>query len=244
MANDNDKDLLKEQADALEARLAAQEQSLETEESKLEAASVGAAAVAEVERHKDDSASLSQDITQKYLGLGRQLLSDAGAGRLDQDVRNRVSRILGRDPGDVRIHTGEKAAAAADALGARAFAVGESDVFFGRGQFNPSASEGFGVLVHELAHTTDNQVGAAFARSGGSHAYSEAESHAEAAEQFAVQEAESRSKTTGMDGGDPEPEEEDLDLDELQKAVLRVLKRHDAQTADRTGLSGKHPDAC
>lgn len=55
-------------------------------------------------------------------------------------------------PGDVRIHTGVRAAASAQAMQARAYTYGQ-EVVFNRGEFDPSSPGGRELLRHELAHT-------------------------------------------------------------------------------------------
>jgi hypothetical protein len=51
----------------------------------------------------------------------------------------------------VRIHADERAARAAEALGARAFTVG-SHLVFGRGEYAPGTGDGRKLIAHELAH--------------------------------------------------------------------------------------------
>jgi hypothetical protein len=53
--------------------------------------------------------------------------------------------------GSVRVHDDRAAARAANALGARAFSLGE-DIFFAAGQYEPSSSAGRALIIHELAH--------------------------------------------------------------------------------------------
>ncbi len=53
--------------------------------------------------------------------------------------------------GEVRVHTGPRARAAARALRARAFAVGPHLVF-GEGEYAPDTADGRALLAHELAH--------------------------------------------------------------------------------------------
>jgi hypothetical protein len=65
---------------------------------------------------------------------------------------------LGRDLGDVRLHTGARAAELARGLNARAFTMGW-DVVFGGGQYLPHAQQGRRLLAHELVHVV--QQGAA-----------------------------------------------------------------------------------
>jgi hypothetical protein len=248
MSND-DKDLTK-QADDLEERLARESKRLDEgqigEEQLRELAEEGddsllaraaSRAIAHVEREKDNPQALSQEITQKYLAMGRDLLSDDSAHSLDDRVRARVTKLIGTDPGDVRIHTGERAGHAAEALGARAFAVGDSDIYFGRGQFNPETPEGLGVLVHELTHTTDNLVGAAFSTDKGGADYSAAEARAEATERLASQEfGPSQAANLAEDADEEEPE---IDMDELEAAVTRLMRRGSELGADRSGSSGR-----
>jgi len=249
MSNDKNNpdldDLTPEQLAQLEARLAAEEGSLDADEARelaqagspARAVRAGARAIGALERHKDAQAGLSAQIAEKYLAMGRQLLSDSAPTRLDSSVRDRVGQILGYDPGDVNIHTGERAADAADALGARAFAVGDSDIYFGRGEFNPGSAEGMGVLVHEMTHVVDNSVGAALSVDGGHAQYSAAEDRAEAAEQVAVTQDGKDLDTMG-EGGHAHSENEDpIDMQKLEDAVAKLMERSTKLAADRTGAS-------
>ena len=63
---------------------------------------------------------------------------------------------LGTDLSHVKLHTGGDSAAAADRLGARAFAIG-ADVHFGAGEFAPGTKEGDRLIAHELTHTVQAQ---------------------------------------------------------------------------------------
>lgn len=81
---------------------------------------------------------------------GRPL--DAGA-RADMEPR------FGVDFGAVRVHTGPLAAQAAEAVGARAFALGNRLVF-GAGEYRPGSFEGRSLLAHELAHVARQAPGA------------------------------------------------------------------------------------
>jgi len=58
---------------------------------------------------------------------------------------------MGGDFGDVQVHTGSDAAAAADAVNARPFTVG-NEVAFNKGEYQPGTEDGNKVLAHELAH--------------------------------------------------------------------------------------------
>ncbi len=57
----------------------------------------------------------------------------------------------GLDLSHVRVHTGATASAAARAVGARAFAVGDH-IVFGAGRFDPQSEAGQRLLAHELTH--------------------------------------------------------------------------------------------
>ncbi len=60
---------------------------------------------------------------------------------------------------NIRVHTGERAAESARAIGAHAYAVGQ-DVVFGSGQYAPHTTAGQRLLAHELAHTVQQGAGA------------------------------------------------------------------------------------
>ncbi|NGM68022.1 DUF4157 domain-containing protein [Natronolimnobius sp. AArcel1] len=62
------------------------------------------------------------------------------------------------DFSNVRIHTGAKAAEAADAIDAKAFTCG-NDIVFNSGEYDPESGEGQFLLAHELAHVKQ-QTGA------------------------------------------------------------------------------------
>lgn len=64
---------------------------------------------------------------------------------------------FGRDLGGVRVHTGADAAAAARAVGARAFALG-TDVVLGAGAYAPGGAQGRRLLAHELAHVVQQSA--------------------------------------------------------------------------------------
>ena len=84
-----------------------------------------------------------------------------GSGRpLERSLSTQLGAQLHTDLSDVRIHTGEHAAQAADAIQAQAFTVGK-DIVFGAGQYQPASSSGKHLLAHELAHVAQPQGGAA-----------------------------------------------------------------------------------
>src|SRR5262245_49724222 len=71
---------------------------------------------------------------------------------LPDDAPTRFESALGADLSAVRVHTGTDSAAAATAVGARAYAVG-NDIHFAAGQYAPSDPFGLHLLAHEVAHT-------------------------------------------------------------------------------------------
>jgi hypothetical protein len=71
----------------------------------------------------------------------------------------RLRATLGVDFSGVSIHLGPAANAACTALGAAAFAL-DDRVFFAQGSAEPFSPEGLRLLAHELAHITQQRLGA------------------------------------------------------------------------------------
>lgn len=78
--------------------------------------------------------------------------ASSSGSTLPTDLRERFETSLGADLTGVRLHTGSESAAAAEAVGAKAYTVG-NDVHFGAGHYDPSSSEGLHLIAHEVAHT-------------------------------------------------------------------------------------------
>src|SRR5438132_1403425 len=71
-----------------------------------------------------------------------------GAGApLPEPLRQRASAVLGGDLSAVRVHDGAASAQAADAIGARAYAV-DQDIHFAGGAYQPGTPEGDHLLAH------------------------------------------------------------------------------------------------
>jgi hypothetical protein len=70
---------------------------------------------------------------------------------LGREERDYLEPRFGIDLSHVRVHADAAAAASANAVDARAYAVGEH-VVFAQHQYAPSTAGGIGLLVHELAH--------------------------------------------------------------------------------------------
>ncbi len=86
-------------------------------------------------------------------------LARRGAGeQLPEALRREMESKLGAELGGVRVHTDAIAAAAARAIGARAFTVGH-DIFFAQGAFDLRSTSGRELLAHELTHVVQLQHG-------------------------------------------------------------------------------------
>jgi hypothetical protein len=77
---------------------------------------------------------------------------------LDPGSRALAEPHIGRDLGDVRVHTDATADRAAHAIGARAFTVGR-DIAFAAGEYAPATPTGQRLLLHELAHVAQQTEG-------------------------------------------------------------------------------------
>ncbi len=88
----------------------------------------------------------------------RNVISSSGRS-LDTSIQRAMEDRMGDSLGDVRIHTGPKAAQACQQINARAFTVG-NHVAFNSGEYDPSSPEGQHVLAHELAHVRQQTGGA------------------------------------------------------------------------------------
>ncbi|NVB80245.1 MAG: DUF4157 domain-containing protein [Kofleriaceae bacterium] len=77
---------------------------------------------------------------------------------LPSDLRTQFESSLGADLSDVRIHTGQESQDAANAVGAKAYTIGQ-DIHFGASYYDPSSSSGQHLLAHEVAHTAQQRGG-------------------------------------------------------------------------------------
>lgn len=75
-----------------------------------------------------------------------------GGALLEDKLRSQLEEALGVRLDSVRVHIGPEADAAARALGARAFAVGD-DVVFRDEAYDPHGQDGQRLIAHEVAHT-------------------------------------------------------------------------------------------
>jgi len=104
---------------------------------------------------KTATSSTLPRVTQARAASGGRPLPDA--------VRIAIEASLAADLRDVRVHQGPQAAAAAESVGARAFAYG-TDIFLGARE-SPLDVE---LMAHESAHVLQQQGRAVIQRSGGS----------------------------------------------------------------------------
>ncbi len=77
---------------------------------------------------------------------------------LDDPARAAMEQRFGEDLEAVRLHSGPRAAAIADALNALAFTVGD-DVVFNQGQASADRAPAGELLIHELAHVVQQRRG-------------------------------------------------------------------------------------
>ena len=79
-----------------------------------------------------------------------------GGRALPGGLRERLEHQTGETLSDVQIHDTPAAHEAAEAVGARAFALGRS-VYFGAGEYRPATRSGQELLAHEVAHTVQQR---------------------------------------------------------------------------------------
>ena len=82
----------------------------------------------------------------------------SGGRPLDSATRAYFEPRYGHSFADVRIHDDSLASRSAEALGARAYAVGR-DIVFGATEYRPGSKRGDRLLAHELAHVVQQSNG-------------------------------------------------------------------------------------
>jgi hypothetical protein len=100
----------------------------------------------------DDVGALSQAFS--FLEESR------GGTSLPAPLLAQLSAELGADLSRVRIHADPRAAAAAAALQAQAFTIG-NDIYFASGAYEPDSDAGVQLIAHEVAHVAQTQRGTA-----------------------------------------------------------------------------------
>jgi Domain of unknown function (DUF4157)/Lysine-specific metallo-endopeptidase len=111
--------------------------------------------VAEFDRRFDETNMGSRVVVAQQSAASKQQtvqeVAPAPGQPLDPASRAFFEPRFGYDFSRVRIHSDERASAAAHAVNARAYTVGK-DVVFGAAQFAPHTTKGRELLAHELAH--------------------------------------------------------------------------------------------
>ena len=184
-------------------------------------------------------ARLQDAIFERYLAHGRHLLSDAAPQSLDPRMIARLKPLLG-DVSNVRVHTGAMASAAAQAMSARAFAIGDQDIFMDRAEYDPHSRAGVGLLAHEVAHTRDPDI--AFAREALTPDSSAAEARADAVAELATQNFDRAGSDTpavaapaGQEAAKGKKKLSGDDKRKVEDMVMSILERQERLARERTG---------
>ncbi len=201
----------------------------------------------------DRAQQMGADVTDRYAAIGARWLSDPLPTRLDNALIDRLAAqgFRRESLAEVRVHRGSRAQAAADALDARAFAIGDADVFFAPGQYDPTTPEGRAVIAHELAHVAPPN--AQQTQSGSMPILNERRrrddaSDGEAAERVA-REAEARVFAQESQSSPPElaaspqapppatpkPPRQRMDPNVLENKVMAILERMQRTDGERSG---------
>ncbi|MDP6944634.1 MAG: DUF4157 domain-containing protein [Myxococcota bacterium] len=183
---------------------------------------------------------LQDKIMSRYMAFGRDLLADQLPSQIDPRIAKQLEPILG-DVGNVRIHTGSTATAAARAMDARAFALGDQDVFIDKQQFDPTSRAGAALIAHEVAHTRDANTGFALSSTRGS-GTSDREAFAEAVESrvYAMEdelaEASTQLAQSVVEADETaKPPVPKIDKDALTQRIWEILEEQQRATRDRHG---------
>lgn len=176
---------------------------------------------------------LQDRILERYASFGRELLSDTLPSHLDPRIAAKLQPVLG-DVSSVRVHTGKAATEAARAMNARAFALGDSDIFIDEGEYAPQSAMGGALLAHEVAHTRDAATGFALSSRGASTGTSEREAFAHAVEEsYIVSEetgAEEVVAPSATAVGEPK-----LDRLAIEERVMQILEERAKKSGLRQG---------
>ncbi|SHF18291.1 protein of unknown function [Fodinibius roseus] len=100
----------------------------------------------------------STDRSKPENRTGRLGNSTRGGQPLPKAVNSELSSKMGADFSSVRVHSDSNAIRMNQQLGARAFTHG-SDIYFNKGEFDPSSTSGKHLLAHELTHVMQQREG-------------------------------------------------------------------------------------
>ncbi|WP_018259033.1 eCIS core domain-containing protein [Halomicrobium katesii] len=107
-----------------------------------------------IQRAMQDTGTTQDEVPDQVLDV-----IGSGGMPLELPIQRSLEDRMDADFGNVRIHTGGKAAQAADAIDDKAFTCGNS-IVFNSGEYDPQSAEGQHLLAHELAHVTQQNGGA------------------------------------------------------------------------------------
>ncbi len=100
-------------------------------------------------RLKEDNASLN------FLP---EMLKKSTGSPIEPTPLSKMESAINSDFKQVKIHTDQTAETASNMLHANAFVIG-SDIYFGKGKYNPNSHEGQKLLAHELTHVEQQKNG-------------------------------------------------------------------------------------
>lgn len=189
---------------------------------------------------KIEQPGLQDKILERYQHVGKTLLADALPSRVDPTIARTLRPILG-DVSDVRVHTGRLATEAAQAMQARAFAIGSQDIFVDRSLFDPGSSEGGQLLAHEIAHTRDAATGFALSSKHGSSTSAREQFAHEVEFKFArewddgKETAVAETNEAAATGPDGAPREPQVDKQMLAEKIMKILEKQEHIHGERHG---------
>lgn len=182
-----------------------------------------------------EAPGLQDDILARYADVGRDLLSDGAPRSLDPRMIASLKPLLG-DVSSVRVHSGKLATEAARVMDARAFAIGDRDIFLDGSEFSMNSAAGRSLIAHEVAHTKDASTGFAMSANSGASDVSRREAFAE--ETAAQYEASERGggSESASDGSSPDaPKMPKIPKARLARMIAKVIEKQMDRNSDRTG---------
>lgn len=190
---------------------------------------------------EDETLDLHHDIAERYLEQGIELLSDALPSQIDPKLAARLEGLVG-DVKSVRVHTGKAATDAARSMDARAFAVGDQDIFVDSAEHNPGTSRGQALLAHEAAHTQDARAGFALSSRRGQSGDAR-EAYAQDVERAFARDEEAQAAPLSVperaERSSPAPENQDQEVDvdkvALTQRIKEILSERERFERDRSG---------